>query len=125
MQRRTFIRSSMAIGISSALFSTGCSQLLSSEPALNRNLPSSAQNIKAFCWDVNWAVKDDPRNTGINGFAPPGAWKELDPNEHVSWCEALGVNVIQTFAVSSNGYAWVTVWDLHLNVKACCLELTT
>ena len=53
--------------------------------------------IKAFCIDFNW----------VNGkFAPPGHWAEASPAEHVAWYEGMGANVIQTFAVSCNGYAW-------------------
>ena len=43
---------------------------------------------------------------GPNGFAPPGLWADADPAQHVAWYKALGVNVIQTFCVSCNGYAW-------------------
>jgi hypothetical protein len=56
--------------------------------------------IKAFCIDFNWGPK------GINGFAGPGVWADASPAEHVAWYEGLGANVIQTFAVSCNGYAW-------------------
>ena len=58
------------------------------------------ERIKAFCIDFNWG------EGGINGFAPPGLWADASPEEHVAWYEGLGVNVIQTFAVSCNGYAW-------------------
>ena len=56
--------------------------------------------IKAFCIDFNWGPK------GINGFAGPGVWADASPADHVRWYEGLGANVIQTFAVSCNGYAW-------------------
>ncbi len=56
--------------------------------------------IRAFCVDVNWGPG------GTNGFAPPGLWADGDPEKHVAWYGALGANVIQTFAVSCNGYAW-------------------
>jgi type 1 glutamine amidotransferase len=56
--------------------------------------------IKAFCSDFNWGPG------GPNGFAKPGLWADADPAEHVAWYEQLGCNVIQTFAVSCNGYAW-------------------
>lgn len=56
--------------------------------------------IKAFCSDFNWGPG------GPNGFARPGLWAEADPVQHVAWYEQLGCNVIQTFAVSCNGYAW-------------------
>jgi hypothetical protein len=56
--------------------------------------------IKAFCIDFNWG------EGGPNGFARPGLWADASPEEHVAWYAALGCNVIQTFAVSCNGYAW-------------------
>jgi hypothetical protein len=59
-----------------------------------------AEPIKAFCVDFNWGPK------GINGFAGPGVWATVKPEESLAWHRALGANVIQTFAVSCNGYAW-------------------
>ncbi len=56
--------------------------------------------IRAFCIDFNWG------EGGPNGFAKPGLWADASPEEHVAWYAALGCNVIQTFAVSCNGYAW-------------------
>ena len=53
--------------------------------------------IKAFDIDFNW---DQGK------FAQPGHWAEADPEEHMRWYENLGANVVQTFAVSCNGYAW-------------------
>ncbi len=56
--------------------------------------------IRAYDVDFNWGPG------GPNGFAPPGLWAEADPAAHLAWYKALGVNVIQTFCVSCNGYAW-------------------
>lgn len=56
--------------------------------------------IKAFCVDFNWGPG------GANAFSKPGLWADADPVKHVAWYEQLGCNVIQTFAVSCNGYAW-------------------
>ena len=56
--------------------------------------------IKAYDIDFNWG------DGGPNGFAPPGLWADADPAQHVAWYEAMGCNVIQSFAVSCNGYAW-------------------
>lgn len=56
--------------------------------------------IKAYDIDFNWG------EGGPNGFAAPGLWADADPGEHVNWYAALGCNVIQSFAVSCNGYAW-------------------
>jgi hypothetical protein len=58
------------------------------------------EDIKSYCIDFNWA-------TGrARGFAEPGTWAAADPAEHVAWYKQIGANVIQTFAVSCNGYAW-------------------
>ena len=64
--------------------------------------PKSADNgmIKAYCIDYNWG------EGGAYGFARPGLWADANPKDHVEWYSALGCNVIQSFAVSCNGYAW-------------------
>lgn len=59
-----------------------------------------AEDIKSYCIDFNW---DLGRRAG---FAPPGKWADADPKTHVQWYKDIGANVIQTFAVSCNGYAW-------------------
>jgi len=56
------------------------------------------KDIKAYCLDFNWGRR--------RRFAAPGSWKNADPVAHIAWYKAMGVNVIQTFAVSCNGYAW-------------------
>jgi len=53
--------------------------------------------VKAFCIDFNWHQ---------GRAAPPGTYAHADPAEHVRWYRDLGANVIQTFCVSYNGYAW-------------------
>jgi hypothetical protein len=68
-----------------------------SEPA-SGTVPVPAQ-IKAFSIDFNW-------ETGVQKFAAPGLWADADPEKHIRWYENLGANVVQTFAVSCNGYAW-------------------
>jgi hypothetical protein len=67
---------------------------------LSHATETSCENVKAFCIDFNWG------EGGPNGFARPGLWADADPNKHVAWYKALGANVIQTFCVSCNGYAW-------------------
>ena len=64
--------------------------------------PTVADNeqIRAYCIDFNWG------EGGAHGFARPGLWADADPHAMVEWYAALGCNVIQTFAVSCNGYAW-------------------
>lgn len=64
--------------------------------------PPHEDAIKAYCLDFNWA----PTRRRGRPFASPGQWANADPAEHVAWYEAMGANVIQTFAVSTNGYAW-------------------
>jgi len=66
--------------------------------------PQGPKQIKGFCVDFNWG---GPKREGWpNAFAAPGVWADASPERHVAWYEALGANVIQTFAVSCNGYAW-------------------
>ena len=60
----------------------------------------SPAKIKAFCVDFNWGAG------GPNAFAKPGLWADASPARHVRWYKDLGANVIQTFCVSCNGYAW-------------------
>ena len=62
--------------------------------------PVGAKEIKAYCLDFNWG------KGGLNEFANPGTWADADPATHVAWYKAMGANVIQTFCVSCNGYAW-------------------
>ena len=65
--------------------------------------PKSSENndmIRSYCLDFNWG------EGGPNAFAEPGLWADADPEEHIKWYKDLGVNVIQTFIVSCNGYAW-------------------
>lgn len=56
--------------------------------------------IKAYCIDFNWG------EGGPNAFAAPGLWADASPSEHIKWYKDLGVNTVQTFIVSCNGYAW-------------------
>jgi hypothetical protein len=73
----------------------------------NGPAPSSAtvpaksdEPIRAFCVDFNWGAG------GSNGFPAPGTFAQADPEAHYRWYRELGANVIQTFCVSCNGYAW-------------------
>ena len=56
--------------------------------------------IQAFDIDFNWG------EGGINAFAAPGLWADADPAEHIQWYADMGCTIVQTFAVSCNGYAW-------------------
>jgi len=60
--------------------------------------PAKVKDIKAYCLDFNWG--------GRRAFAKPGTWAGADPKQHVAWYKAIGANVIQTFCISCNGYAW-------------------
>jgi uncharacterized lipoprotein YddW (UPF0748 family) len=59
-----------------------------------------SERITGFCIDFNWAPG------GSNGFASPGLFAKADPKAHFQWYKDLGVNTIQTFCVSCDGYAW-------------------
>ena len=69
-------------------------------PAQPRPAIPPPKDTKAYCLDFNWGPG------GPNGFAKPGLWADADPVKHVAWYRAMGANVIQTFCVSCNGYAW-------------------
>ena len=56
--------------------------------------------IYSFNLDFNWG------EGGPNEFAEPGLWADASPVEHVKWYKDMGVNTIQTFCVSCNGYSW-------------------
>ncbi|MBW7892702.1 MAG: family 10 glycosylhydrolase, partial [Chitinophagaceae bacterium] len=43
---------------------------------------------------------------GAHGFARPGLWADADPKKQVQWFEDMNANVIHSFGVSCNGYAW-------------------
>ena len=79
---------------------TAVALALAGAPAHAADVPVATPPIRAFCIDFNWG------EGGPNGFAPPGLWADASPAAHVAWYAGLGCNVIQTFAVSCNGYAW-------------------
>ena len=57
--------------------------------------------IKSYCLDFNWEGSGRKKR-----FATPGFMKDADPKAIVDWHKAIGCNVIQTFCVSTNGYAY-------------------
>jgi hypothetical protein len=77
----------------------GMAGALSVTPMLGaaRKSPIVPRQIKMFNIDLNWWG---------DKFAPPGHWAEVDPADHVRWCADLGANVIHSYTVSCNGYAW-------------------
>ncbi|HBZ20652.1 MAG TPA: hypothetical protein DEO60_05965 [Bacteroidales bacterium] len=66
----------------------------------NTSKESDVEPIRAYNIDFNWG------EGGPNGFAKPGLWSDANPKDHVNWYAEMGCNVIQSFAVSCNGYAW-------------------
>ncbi len=62
--------------------------------------PQAPHEIKSYNIDFNWGPG------GPNAFPNPGLWADADPAAHVAWYKSIGCNVIQTFCVSCNGYAW-------------------
>jgi len=73
----------------------------SSQSKVLRDGPSRIKDIKAYCIDFNWE-----KHYGRPRLARLGAFANSDPATHLAWYKMLGVNVIQTFCVSTNGYAW-------------------
>jgi hypothetical protein len=79
------------------LFSLAFSAQAVKAEQTNAPKASEVKDIKAYCLDFNW---------GDKGFAAAGTWKDANPAAHLAWYKATGANVIQTFCVSCNGYAW-------------------
>lgn len=96
--RRNFIKLS-AMGIGSFVIDRSSSVGNAEEVISNREI-FSTDLIKSFNIDFNWG------EGGPNKFARPGQYAYANPAEHIEWYNSLGCNVIQTFAVSCNGYAW-------------------
>lgn len=55
-------------------------------------------DIRGFSIDLNWDLFGRPTS--------PGLYRHADPQAHVDWYSELGANVIQSFCVSYNGYAY-------------------
>lgn len=66
----------------------------------NKKTIQPNETIQAYCVDYNWGPG------GAHGFAEPGLWADANPDSLMKWHQDLGCNVVQTFAVSCNGYAW-------------------
>lgn len=62
--------------------------------------PTTPSRLTAFNVDFNWGPG------GTNGFAPAGTFAKADPAAHYQWHKDLGSNVIWTFGVTCDGYAW-------------------
>jgi hypothetical protein len=63
--------------------------------------PATMPEIKAYCLDFNWQGAGRRKK-----IADPGFMKDADPKAVVDWHKAIGSNVIQTFCVAHNGYAY-------------------
>ena len=63
--------------------------------------PATMNEIKAYCLDFNWQGSGRRKKV-----ANPGFMKDADPKAVVAWHKAIGSNVIQTFCVAYNGYAY-------------------
>ncbi|MEN8229909.1 MAG: family 10 glycosylhydrolase [Bacteroidota bacterium] len=66
----------------------------------SRNNDATIESIKAYNIDYNWGPG------GNHGFAKPGLWADANPDTLMKWYEDLGCNVVHSFGVSCNGYAW-------------------
>lgn len=80
------------------LFTTLTTVLVSSCAKIGSS--NKVEMFKSYDLDFNWG------EGGPNAFAEPGLWADANPEEHIKWYKDMGVNVIQTFIVSCNGYAW-------------------
>ncbi len=81
-----------------AALALAASALIPGTAATAGAAPATVRDIKAYCLDFNWGAR--------RAFARPGTWAGADPAKHVAWYKTIGANVIQTFCVSCNGYAW-------------------
>ncbi len=66
----------------------------------SKNNTVADEAIKAYNVDYNWGPG------GAHGFAEPGLWADANPDSLMKWYEDLGCNVVHSFGVSCNGYAW-------------------
>ena len=96
MKATTPMKANATFFLAVLLFASGPSAFAAQPLAV----PTVPKDIKAYDIDFNWGPG------GPNGFAKPGLWADADPAKHVAWYKAMGTNVIQTFCVSCNGYAW-------------------
>ena len=63
--------------------------------------PATMPEIKAYCLDFNWQGSGRRKK-----IADPPFMKDAGPQAVVDRHKAIGSNVIQTFCISHNGYAW-------------------
>ena len=80
------------------MWSLACTFLFSCSTERKNTLPE--EPIQAFCIDFNWSGK------GYASLSLPEDYSNADPATHLKWYKDHGVNTIQSFCVSHNGYAW-------------------
>jgi hypothetical protein len=95
--RRQFLTAAAGVAASTLPVRADTAEMPVASTAPAVRLRRAGMPVKAFCIDFNWDEK---------GASPPGMYAQADPTEHVRWYQELGANVIQTFCVSYNGYAW-------------------
>jgi len=95
----TLMATAALISSAAAVFAAGLTNgdVSAHDPAARA---ATNDRIKSFCIDFNWGAG------GPNGFPAPGTFAQADPKAHYRWYRDLGVNTIQTFCVSCNGYSW-------------------
>jgi len=91
MNRRDFLSSLAAAAAAKRIMGSAG---MAAPAGKNYSVPPQ---IKMFNIDLNWSG---------DKFAPPGQWANTVPADHVQWCADLGANVIHSYSVSCNGYAW-------------------
>ena len=94
---RAFALSSIALALSSFV-TVAAAAPPSPEPC---GKATEMKPIKSYCVDFNWQGQGRRKS-----LADPGKWNSANPAAHVAWYKAMGADVIQTFCVSTNGYAW-------------------
>lgn len=97
---KTLLLSCITLALTSLAASATSDRVAESDPE-SPQAASSSEDIKAYCIDFNWE-----KFYGKPKLARLGAFAQSDPADHFAWYKMMGVNIIQTFCVSTNGYAW-------------------
>ena len=100
MNIKTLIRLLTPLLIATSFLSSSLAKENDTQEITQLGKSTADSPIKSYYIDFNWALGRRA------GFAKPGTWKDADPKSHVKWYKDVGANVIQSFAVSCNGYAW-------------------
>jgi len=89
------------IALTALALSSFATVLAAEQPIPKPVTPVEIKEIKSYCIDFNWQGQGRRKS-----LARPGMWNTANPAAHVAWYKAMGANVIQTFCVSTDGYAW-------------------